>query len=142
VLTLIIALYSVGIGSTQELKASFYVLPIALFILTALCSLVIAVLSVMPKVTQLNKDKNISLEAKAKNIIFFGNFVDMSVQEYEQVMQDVFNDSRLLYGNMTRDLYYLGQVLQRKYRLLSLSYTVFLAGLTVSVIAFLVTAFL
>jgi HD superfamily phosphodiesterase len=142
VLTLIIALYSVGIGSTQELKASFYVLPIALFILTALSSLVIAVLSVMPKVTKLNKDKNISLEAKAKNIIFFGNFVDMSVQEYEQIMQDVFNDSRLLYGNMTRDLYYLGLVLQRKYRLLSLSYTVFLAGLTISVIAFLVTAFL
>lgn len=142
VLTLIIALYSVGMGSTQELKSSLYILPILLFVCTALGSLGIAVLSVMPKVTNLNRGKDISREQIKKNIIFFGNFVHLSPQEYEQIMQEVLNDSQLLYGNMTRDLYFLGKVLHRKYRLLSLSYTVFLSGLTISVISFLITSFL
>lgn len=142
VLTLIIALYSVGIGKAGELKSSLDLLPIALFVCTALASLCIAVLSVMPKVTNLNRSKDISREQIKQNIIFFGNFVHLSPQEYEQIMQEVLNDSQLLYGNMTRDLYYLGKVLHRKYRLLSLSYTVFFCGLTISVVSFLITAFL
>lgn len=141
VLTLIVAMFSVSVGTTQELKNSAYVLPIALFIATALASLVIAVLSVIPKVTRLNSKQTQRAEL-ARNMIFFGNFVDLSPHEYEQIMQEVLTDSQLLYGNMTRDLYYLGKVLQQKYRLLSLSYRVFLIGLTLSVASFLVVVFL
>lgn len=140
VLTLIVAMFSVSVGSAQDLKNSAYVLPIAMFIATALISLVIAVLSVMPKVTKINK-KQMQRAELARNMVFFGNFVDLSPQEYEQIMQEVLTDSELLYGNMTRDLYYLGKVLQQKYKLLSLAYRVFLIGLTLSVAAFLVVVF-
>jgi hypothetical protein len=37
---------------------------------------------------------------------------------------------------MTKDLYFLGIVLDRKYKILRLTYTVFIVGIIISVIAF------
>lgn len=45
-------------------------------------------------------------------------------------------DSDFLYSSMTRDLYYLGVVLAKKYRLLRISYNVFMYGLIIAVLAF------
>ena len=45
-------------------------------------------------------------------------------------------DKDYLYGSLTKDLYFLGLVLKRKYSLLRLTYTVFAIGIIVSVIAF------
>jgi len=43
---------------------------------------------------------------------------------------------------MARDIYYLGQVLDKKYRLLTFSYTVFMMGFVATVGAFLGAYFL
>ena len=56
-------------------------------------------------------------------------------------MEDVFNDSELLYGNMVRDLYYLGKVLDKKYRYLSISYNIFMVGFIATVGTFLIALF-
>jgi Family of unknown function (DUF5706) len=53
----------------------------------------------------------------------------------------MFKDSDLLYGNMARDLYNLGKVLDRKYRLLSISYNIFMVGFVSTVVLFLVVLF-
>jgi hypothetical protein len=45
-------------------------------------------------------------------------------------------DRDYLYGSLTKDLYFLGLVLNRKYNLLRLTYAVFLVGIVLSVIAF------
>lgn len=141
VLTLIVALFSVGSGSIPELRQSSYLIPIGIFILTALISLIIAVLSVMPKVTRIAAQAPIDRDILRKNLIFFGNFVRVPQPDYEELMQEMLTDSELLYSNLVRDLYNLGQVLQRKYRLLTISYTAFLIGFTISVLAFLVASF-
>jgi hypothetical protein len=39
---------------------------------------------------------------------------------------------------MVRDLYFLGKVLDKKYRYLSISYTVFMVGFVTTVVSFLV----
>jgi hypothetical protein len=49
------------------------------------------------------------------------------------------NDREYLYGSMIKDLYTLGQVLERKYRYLRICYNVFMYGLIASVIAFLIS---
>jgi hypothetical protein len=43
-----------------------------------------------------------------------------------------------LYRGMARDIYALGQVLDRKFRLLRLAYTVFMVGLATGVLLYLV----
>ena len=43
-----------------------------------------------------------------------------------------------LYTNMVTDVYYLGEVLSRKYNLLRTSYSVFMVGLILTVLSFII----
>ena len=47
-------------------------------------------------------------------------------------------DQEELYNDLSRDLYNLGLVLRKKYRLLTISYNVFVGGLVLSVLVFLI----
>ena len=51
------------------------------------------------------------------------------------------NDKEFLYGNMIMDFYYLGQVLGKKYKYLNICYSIFMAGMIISVLAFGVAVF-
>lgn len=121
-------------------NAPHILLPVVIFLVTGLASLIFAVLSARPKVTKLNPQDRPGGEAK-QNIVFFGNFVQLPVEEYEAAMDEVFQDSSLLYGNMVRDLYHLGKVLDKKYRFLSISYNIFMVGFAATVISFLIALF-
>nr|HNH23064.1 DUF5706 domain-containing protein [Ferruginibacter sp.] len=115
-------------------------LPVVIFLVTGLASLTFAVLAARPKVTMFNRqitDKKIVM----KNMIFFGNFVHLKLEDYEEMLDEVFRDSELMYGNMSRDLYFLGQVLDKKYRYLTISYNIFMMGFVATVLTFLFTLF-
>ncbi len=111
-------------------------LPVVIFLVTGLSSLIFAVLSARPKVTMLNRQP-VDLQQAKKNLVFFGNFVTLSPEEYEAAMNEVLRDDALLYGNMVRDMYYLGKVLEKKYRFLTLSYNLFMLGFVATVSTFL-----
>jgi len=110
-------------------------LPVVTFLVTGLTSLIFAILAVRPNVTELNTAKTPKSDLP-KNIIFFGNFVHLELDEYEEAMDTMFRDGELLYGNMTRDLYYLGKVLDKKYRYLTNSYNIFMVGFVATVLIF------
>ena len=57
-------------------------------------------------------------------------------------MRALFRDDDALFQAMNRDMYYLGKVLDRKYKLLRLAYNLFLAGFIGAVISFLVVQYL
>ncbi len=114
--------------------------PAVVFILTGSVSLVFAIFSARPKVTKVF-DGDGSLEQRQRNVMFFGSFVQMELEEYEEALDSVLHDGQLLYGNMARDLYFLGKVLDKKYRYLTLSYNIFMAGLVVSIVSFLMILF-
>ena len=116
-------------------------LPIVIFLFTGLVSLIFAVLSIRPKVTSLNPEGTQPDVAK-RNIVFFGNFVHLKLEEYEEAMDAMFRDGELIYGNMVRDLYFLGKVLDKKYRYLTLSYNTFMIGFIATVVTFLVAIFI
>lgn len=115
-------------------------LPVVIFLVTGLASLTFAILSARPKVTKLNAKLNDKAMVK-KNIVFFGNFVTMKLEDYEEAMDEMFRDGQLLLGNMTRDLYFLGKVLDKKYRYLSVSYNIFMVGFLATVGTFLIMLF-
>ena len=60
----------------------------------------------------------------------------MSQVEYENAMRVMMTDADYLYSSMVQDIYHLGIVLGRKYKLIRLAYTIFMIGIVVSVIAF------
>jgi len=115
-------------------------MPAVIFVVAGLTSLTFAVLSARPKVTMLNKDVH-DKEQIRQNIFFFGNFVNLRLDQYEEAMDAVFRDGELLYGNLVRDLYHFGQVLNKKYHYLTLSYNIFIAGFIATVVFFMIALF-
>jgi len=77
------------------------------------------------------------VEEKKVNLLFFGNFYKMQLAEFNFGMRRMMEDSDFLYGSLIRDLYAQGVVLGRKYHLLRVAYNVFMFGLIVSVVAFI-----
>lgn len=115
-------------------------LPVVIFLVTGLTSLAFAVLAVRPRVTN-GESKNNGAVPSSDNMIFFGNFAQFGLDEYELAIDKMFRSNELLIGNMARDLYFLGKVLDKKYRFLSISYNIFLVGFLVTALSFLFTLF-
>jgi hypothetical protein len=113
------------------------IMPVIIFLMTGLTSLIFAILSVRPKVTSL-VHRHMPPQERPRNLMFFGNFVHLTLPEYEAAMDELLRSSELVYGNMSRDLYHLGKVLDKKYKLLTVSYHIFMIGFAATVISFLI----
>lgn len=114
------------------------ILPTAILVLVCLVAMVFATLSTRPKVTEGRATREDIMNRKA-NLLFFGNFYKMPLEEYDWGMKEMIKDSDFLYTTMTKDLYFLGIVLAKKYRYLSYCYAVFMYGLIAAVLAFAVS---
>ena len=112
-------------------------IPTVLFLTTSLLTIIFAILATRPNVTGGTLSRE-DIGQKRGNLLFFGNFHQMSVDDYEWGIGELLRDSQYLYGTMTRDIYYLGRVLGKKYKLLRGAYNIFMVGFVVSIMAFLV----
>jgi len=114
---------------------TYLIYPTLIFMLFTVASMVLSVLATRPNVTKGEFTKK-DVADKKVNLLFFGNFHQMSLQDFEWAMGEMMQDKDYLYGALTKDLYFLGLVLNRKYNLLRITYTVFMIGIIVSVFAF------
>ena len=79
-----------------------------------------------------------SILARKSNLFFFGNFYRMTFEEYEQGMNATVADGTILDTTIMRDLFFLGRTLGSKYSYLRKCYTIFMYGIILTVICFLV----
>ena len=113
------------------------VIPSFVMIMFSVACIILAIMSTRPKVSSGTFTRK-EIEEKKVNLLFFGNFYKMPLEEYLWAMKEMMSDRQYLYDTMIKDLYYLGIVLNRKYKLLRLTYTVFTVGIIASVVAFVV----
>ena len=113
------------------------VIPSFVMIMFSVACIILAIMSTRPKVSSGTFTRK-EIEEKKVNLLFFGNFHKMPLEEYLWAMKEMMKDRQYLYDTMIKDLYYLGIVLNRKYKLLRLTYTVFTIGIIASVVAFVV----
>ncbi len=113
------------------------IFPTFILMMSSVSTIIFAILSTRPKVTEGSFTRE-QIKNRQINLLFFGNFHKMPIGEYEWAMNDLMKDRNALYNALTRDLYYLGIVLNRKYRLLRITYGIFMTGIIISVIAFVV----
>lgn len=111
------------------------IIPTFVLLMSSVISIIFAILSTRPKVTSGSFTRE-EVEQKKVNILFFGNFYKMPLPEYEWAMDELMKDRDGLYNTLTKDLYYLGIVLNKKYKLLRITYGIFMTGIILSVIAF------
>lgn len=113
------------------------IVPTFTLILFSVISIVFAILSTKPKVTSGKFTRQDIVDRKV-NLLFFGNFFKMPYEEFQWAVNELMKDKEYLHNSMIKDLYYLGLVLERKYRLLRITYNIFMIGIITSVIAFVV----
>jgi predicted metal-dependent HD superfamily phosphohydrolase len=112
-----------------------YIIPACILLAVCLGSMTFAILATRPSVSggRFTED---DIRNKKTNLLFFGNFFRMQLDDYQWAMNQMMKDGEYLYNSMIKDVYFLGIVLAKKYRYLRISYTIFMWGLIVAVIAF------
>jgi predicted metal-dependent HD superfamily phosphohydrolase/protein-S-isoprenylcysteine O-methyltransferase Ste14 len=123
----------------QTRDQAWLMIPTIVLLTVCLVALVFAIMATRPKVTEGLVTKA-DIQARKTNLLFFGNFYRMDLDDFHWGMTEMIKDPDFLYSSMTRDLYYLGVVLAKKYRLLRICYGIFMYGIIASVIAFVIAA--
>ncbi len=114
-LTLIIGHFTEGGG-----------IPLPLLILGGF-TLVAAVLSILCIIPRSQK---IPAQSQDMNLLFFGEFAHLSVEEYWRRMRVLIEDDEKIYQAIVEEIYYLGQLLHKsKFKYLVWAYWVFSIGL-------------
>ncbi len=103
--------------------------PVILLLATNLVSIAYAIFATRPELIHGGE--------KARNLMFYGNFQNMEENEYVESVIALMNEGDELYKIIAKDTFHLGKTMDRKFRLLRRSFNVFLAGIILSVIAFL-----
>jgi hypothetical protein len=119
-------------------KLQFYpefVIPTIILVVVCLSATVFAILATRPNISG-GRFTREDIQNKQVNLLFFGNFFNMDLPDYDWAMKEMMKDKDYLYGSMIKDIYFLGVVLARKYRLLRISYSIFMYGLVGAIIAF------
>ncbi|NRS88229.1 putative metal-dependent HD superfamily phosphohydrolase [Flavobacterium sp. 7E] len=131
-----IALSSI-IPKLDNVRNGYLIIPTFIMLMFSVVSIIFAILSTRPKVTSGTFTRQ-DIEDKKVNLLFFGNFYKMPLDEYEWAVNEMMKDDSYLYNSMIKDLYYLGLVLEKKYNLLRITYNIFMIGIIVSVLAFVI----
>ena len=111
------------------------ILPTLVFLLFCLVTIVFAILSTRPNISSGTFSKEDIVQNKV-NLLFFGNFYNMELDDYEWAIGELMKNDKNLYSTMIKDQHALGKVLAKKYKLLRIAYNVFMIGIIISVLAF------
>lgn len=115
-------------------------LPTIILVTVCLTTIVFAILATRPKITSGTFHKD-DIHRSKTNLLFFGNFHKMTLEDYEWGMTEIMKDQNLLYLSMIQDIYYAGKVLGSKYYYIRISYNVFMYGFVFAIISFVVAMF-
>ncbi|MDR6301128.1 Pycsar system effector family protein [Mesonia maritima] len=112
-------------------------IPTLVLVCFSVASIILSIMSTRPNVTTGEFTKE-QIKKREVNILFFGNFHKMPFDQYNWAMNEILNDQDYMYEALTKDLYLLGVVLNRKYKILRWTYTIFMTGIIISVISFVI----
>jgi predicted metal-dependent HD superfamily phosphohydrolase len=121
-------------------EVPYLTIPTVIFLLVAVTTIVISIIATRPKVSG-GTFTSQEIVDKKTNLLFFGNFHKASYEEYNTAMREMMRDTDYLYGSLIKDIYTLGTVLGRKYKLIRLAYNIFMVGIIISVLAFGIAVF-
>ncbi|HEV8081981.1 MAG TPA: Pycsar system effector family protein [Chitinophagaceae bacterium] len=118
----------------------YLTIPTVIFLISAVTTIIISILATRPKISEGTFTAE-DIAQKKTNLLFFGNFHKATYEQYNAAMRQLMLDTDYLYGSLIKDIYFLGVVLGRKYRLIRIAYNIFMIGIIVSVFAFAIAAY-
>jgi hypothetical protein len=132
IVTVILSLVVVRLDANKYLE-----IPTLLLMITSVSTIVIAISGTRPRIKTDGKQET-KFSESSSNMLYFGHFYKKTEKEYKQIIRETMLNQQELYDSLTRDLYFQGMMLIRRYRYIILAYDVFATGLIISIIAFIV----
>ncbi|GAA4106994.1 hypothetical protein GCM10022393_01830 [Aquimarina addita] len=111
-------------------------IPSLVLVLFSVASIILSIMSTQPKVTS-GEFTEEEVRDRKVNLLFFGNFFKMPYNQYQKAINQLITNKNDIYEMLTKDLYFLGVVLNKKYKLLKVTYVVFTIGIILSVVSFI-----
>jgi predicted metal-dependent HD superfamily phosphohydrolase len=135
---IISVILSVLLGKLEDYP--YLILPTICLLLVNIVTIIFAILATRPKIVGGDFTQE-DIDNRKINLLFFGHFNKMTLENYQSGILQMISDKDYLYSSLTKDIYYLGMVLGKKYKYLRHSYTIFMYGLIFSVVAFAVAVY-
>jgi hypothetical protein len=136
VISSIIAITGYGtVSDNLDLYGSKMIIPIIFIMISCFASTVLGVQAAKPKI--ISDKKNVANQNKG-SLLFFGESSSYSVEGYLMEIDKILPSKDEINNQMAIILYYQGKVLKNKYNLLGYAYNVFIMGLAIGVLAFLI----
>ena len=129
--------FTLAVGQARA-GAGAFAMPLTVLATFSFLSALLAISAVLPRVGK--GPPVVYRDGKDhSNILFFGRFAQMDEDEFIATVKDRLRSEEDLYDTMLRDTYQNGVILaRRKYRYLAYAYRLFVVGLTLTFIAFVV----
>ena len=134
----IIITIAMPLAATYVRAHAFLLAPMCAMLATCLTSMFYATMATRP-IKMIGYTEKESVRQGKANLFFFGNFFKMSFEECSEGMLHIATDEKRLDSAILRDLFFLGKSLGRKYTQLRTCYTVFLVGVGITVLTFLIS---
>ncbi len=130
IISLIVALLgATGFSSPYFNGAQIYI-PFSILLVASTFSAIFSIMAARPRF------RNVPPNIKTSSLLYFGNFKHMALTEYIEEMEELISSKKAIYKNLIIDIYNYGKILDKKYRMLSVSYTIFLIGIILTVISY------
>lgn len=120
--------------SAPFIRSTPFTSAVIMIMVSSLTTIVLAIFAVMPGATpKIAAQASKAAENVSSNLLFFGTFVQMGYQQFEDAMEELMNDPSKTYQVQVREIYTLGVYLAaKKYRYLRFAYFTFTIGLFTS----------
>jgi hypothetical protein len=115
------------------------IVPTILLLSVNVITIIYSVLATRPRVMSGTFTKE-DVHEKKVNLLFFGSFYKMPLKDFEYGIRHMMDDSDFLYKSLIKDIYWQGRVLGRKFKLLRISYDIFMYGTALSVVAYILSS--
>lgn len=131
IISIIITMLTGKIGNMSQ-----DIFPILVLLIVCLITIIIAIMSTRPILITKKFTKD-DLKQKNVDLIFFGNFIKMEYDDYLKAIKDMIKEDDHLYSIMIKNQYTLGKILSKKFRLVKIAYNIFMIGIILTVVVFL-----
>jgi HD superfamily phosphodiesterase len=136
IISIIITMLTGKIGNVSQ-----DIVPILVFLVICLITIIIAIMSTRPILITKKFTKE-DIKQKNVDLIFFGNFIKLEYDDYLKALKDMIKDDEHLYNTLIQNQYSLGKILSKKFRLVKIAYNVFMIGIILTVVVFLLNLLL
>lgn len=104
------------------------------FLALFVCSFIALILAILAVAPQFGRSREQDF-----NILFFGHFTELSLDQFHQGLEHAMSSDQATYEAIATDIYNVGKSIKEgKYKYLARSYRVFLAGIVLAGLLFIV----